>query len=283
MSAFEKLPREIRDLIYEYCLLFEGEIVPFPTDYEFVEIEKRPRVTLSKSSSSQQIITPAGGQNALLGYSYVKRELFQTEDKLCVALLGVNSTIHDEAASVLFGKNTWRLSPGYHEVADDKSRLWETYAKYFRHVVTKFDARDVDLVRLLDISMAHMCHICYAEPDWIEEDIDHFDQTGTPNVHEEELSLLMDGFVWKRSILLRMNLKSLSFDFSTLFCTNWCCRREALQSCLVFMGPNGPWSRSEQERGRNSETELRTDVKVFGLKNVKEIRFLQETWCFKVE
>lgn len=24
MSAFEKLPREIRDLIYEYCLLYGG-------------------------------------------------------------------------------------------------------------------------------------------------------------------------------------------------------------------------------------------------------------------
>lgn len=38
MSAFEKLPREIRDLIYGCCLLYDGEIIPFPDGYEMNKI-----------------------------------------------------------------------------------------------------------------------------------------------------------------------------------------------------------------------------------------------------
>lgn len=276
MSAFEKLPREIRDLIYEHCLLYDGEIVPLPRDYEREEIERPSQVSNPTSSSSQRKPKQTSGQNALLGYSYVRREAFQTKEKPCVALLGVNATIRDEAASILFGKDVWRLSSrSYAQDADEKYRLWETYAKYFRYVVTRFDARDIDEAHLLDISIGEM--------DRVEEDLDHFDQTGTPNVHEEQLGLLRDGFIWKRSILLRMNLKSLSLDFFNLLCPSWCCRREALQSCLVFLGPIGPWYRSERERDRDSETELRTDVKVFGLKNVEEVGLLRETWGFEVD
>lgn len=270
MSAFEKLPREIRDLIYEYCLLYDGEIVPFPRDYEREEIEKQHQVN-NETSSCPPWEWPQ--TSALRGYSYVKREAFQTEDKPCVTLLGVNSTIRNEAASILFGKNTWRLSSkSYAKDAVDKYRFWETYVKYFRYVVTRFDARDVDGAYLLDISMG--------EVGRVEEDLDHFDQTGTANVHEEQLGLLRDGFIWKRSILLRMNLKSLSFDFSNLFCPRWCCRREALQSCFVFLGSTGPWYRLDQER--DSETKIRTDVDIFGLKSIEEVQLFQETWDFKV-
>ncbi|KAF6219643.1 hypothetical protein HO133_004112 [Letharia lupina] len=278
MSAFEKLPREVRDLIYEHCLLYHGEIIPFPTshDYEKEEIKGGSKVSDCTASSSQQPPVRKDGRDAFLGYPHVKREAFQTEDKPCVALLGVNSAIRDEAACILFGENVWRLSPRPY-AQDDKYRLWETYARYFRQVVTSFDARDIDETQLLDISMQSMERVDE------DEDLDHFDQAGTANIHQEQLSLMKDPFIAKRNILRQMDLKSLSFDFANLFCPSWCCRREALQICVESLGPSGPWYRSEREQGRDLETKLRTDVKVLGLKNDKEKKLFWKTWGLKVD
>lgn len=277
MSPFEKLPREVRDLIYEHCLLYDGEITPFPGGYEREETERRHQVGSTTSSSSQREPMQTGGQAAFLGCLNVKREALHTGNKPCVALLGVNSTIRDEAASILFGKNIWRLSSGI-PAQGDKYCLWETYATYFRHVVTRFDARDVDEAQLLDISMKDM--------ERVEEDSDHFDQAESAKFHQEQLSLLSclrkDNFIVKRDILLRMDLKSLSFDFSILFNSFVCCRREAIQSCLVFLGTTGPWYRLEREQGIDSETKLGTDVKVSGLHNVGEARLFWEIWGLKL-
>lgn len=274
MSAFEKIPREIRDLIYEHCLLYGGEIVPFPDDYDMKEIEGWPHVGNGTSSSPQREATRTSARDAFFGYICSKRGDLQTENRPCAALLGVNSTIRDEAASILFGKNVWRLSSNKY-VQEDRCRLWETYAKYFRHVITKFDARDIDETQLLDISMSEM--------DRIDGDTGHFDQAGTANIHQEQLSLLEDSFIKKRDVLQRMHLKSLSLDFSKLYCPIGCCRREALQSCLVFLGSTGPWYTREQERGHDLKTKLKTDVKILGIKDDKEKKLFREAWGLKVD
>ena len=74
MPHFLRLPSEIRIMIYEYCLVVEGEINPYPTDYERNELMRPfPR-------------------------------------KPDVALLQVSSVVQAEAKIVLFGKNLWRLS-----------------------------------------------------------------------------------------------------------------------------------------------------------------------------
>ncbi|KAL9136234.1 MAG: hypothetical protein Q9175_002562 [Cornicularia normoerica] len=274
MSAFEKLPREVRDLIYEHCLLYDGEIVPFPSKYERKDIKKCTQSSASTAFASQQPPVGKDGRKVFLGCPCAEREASETQNKPCFALLGVNSTIRDEAASILFGNNVWRLSSRSY-AQDNKYRLWETYAEYFRYVVTSFDARDVDEAWLLELSMQQM--------DRVVEDSDSFDPAGTANIHQEQLRLLRDGFIAKKSILLQMNLKSLSLEFSKLFCPSWCCRREALQSCLVNLGSMGPWSRLEQEEGRISETKPRTDVMVFGLKNDEEKKLFWDTWGLKVD
>ncbi len=74
MPHFLKLPREIRDMIYDYCLLVQGEIIPYPTYYEKEEIG---------------------------------RPLPQKPD---IALLQVNKQIRAEAADMLYGQHVWRLS-----------------------------------------------------------------------------------------------------------------------------------------------------------------------------
>ncbi len=284
MSAFEKLPREIRNLIYERCLCYDGEIIPFPRNYERNErkplgwppprVGMRSEIRLPRQKSDRDALL---GRDAFLGYPREKRKASQTEKAPCVALLGVNSTIRDEAASILFGKNVWRLSSTSY-VQDDRYRLWETYAKHFRHVVTRFDAQDIDGTRLLDISMSEMDRV-EEEP----QDSDHFEQTGSANIHPERLDLLKDGFIAKRDILRQMNLRSLSVDFSNLFCSHGCCRQETIQSCLECLGSIGPWCRFKQEQSNHLKSTRDTNVKVLGLKNEKEKSLFWDTWGLKVD
>lgn len=269
MSAFEKVPREIRDMIYERCLIYDGEIIPFPRDYERIELDRQPRPR--KGHGSRQ----KNGLGPLVGYPNVKRNARQIENKPCVALLGVNSTIRKEAAVILFGKNAWRLSLVSY-VQKDRCRLWQTYADYFRHIVTRFDACYVDETERLDIEMGGMTRDEQDAED--SEDSDHFDPAGSLDTHNQDMDLLSDDFITKRGILQQINLKSLSIDFSRLFCRHGCCRRKALESCLECLGSTGPWYMWERERDRDAETKAETSVKVLGLKDEKERTLFCDAW-----
>ena len=257
MSAFEKLPRETRDQIYEHCLLYDGVIDPFPNKEEHPYNYGAPTLRDIERSIREIKNEPC-----------VAREI---QNKPCVALLGVNSKIRDEAASTLFGKNTWRLSFGT-VLQDKKYRWWETYAQYFRHLVTSFDDRDADEIKLLDL---------YMEEQIIKrafEDSDHFNPAGTADIHQRQLSIMKDGFIAKKNILLQMELKTLSIELRDLFCPSQCCRREALQTLLIHLGSTGPWYRLEQERGRDRDSKPRTDIKLLGLEDDKERKFFWDTW-----
>ncbi|KAL8903251.1 MAG: hypothetical protein Q9171_007469 [Xanthocarpia ochracea] len=72
---FMDLPPEIRNVIYEYCLVVPCEIVPYPT-----EAEKQDEATAPKY------------------------------EKPAVNLTEVSKTVRDEARVYLYGKNLWRLS-----------------------------------------------------------------------------------------------------------------------------------------------------------------------------
>lgn len=266
MSAFEKLPREIRDLIYQRCLVYSGEIIPFPRDYERIELDmlSRPKTGLESAQKD--------GLGPFVGYPNVKRNARQTENKPCVALLGVNSTIREEAAIILFGKNVWRLSIVTY-VQKDRCRLWQTYAQYFRHIVTRFDACYIDGAERLDIEMGGM-----ARDEQDAEDSDHFDAAGSLDTHKQDMDLLRDDFITKRIFLQQMSLKSLTIDFSRLVCRIGCCRQKALESCLECLGSNGPWYMWERERARDVETQAETSVKVLGLKGKKERTLVCDAW-----
>ena len=264
MSAFEKLPREIRDLIYENCLLYKGEIIPFPRDYERVGSDRHP-IPIDAfvfRASLERNWRRVGRREPFVGYPRVKRQRWQTDLKPCVALLGVNSTIREEAATILFGKNVWRLSSMSY-VQDDRYLLWKTCASYFQHIVVRFDARDMDETKLLDIKMGKTAR---EEDSEDAEDSDHFDLTGAVEIHQEEVNLLRDDFIARWHILQQMTLKSLSLDFSRLYCSHNCCGHEALQSCLAWLASFGPRYRLEQLG----------EIKVVGLKDEREKKLFWE-------
>ena len=73
---FMKLPRETRDKVYSCCLMVEGHITPYPE------------------------------------YHRYRRDLDYKGDKLrsFIGILSVSELVHDEAAPIFYGKNTFRIS-----------------------------------------------------------------------------------------------------------------------------------------------------------------------------
>lgn len=71
---------------------------------------------------------------------------------------------------------------------DDQYGLWETYAQYFRHIVTNFDARDVDEAQLGDVGKIELKRTL----DDVDEDFDRFDRRRIGNAHRMRLSLLRE-------------------------------------------------------------------------------------------
>ncbi|KAL8846625.1 MAG: hypothetical protein Q9221_008298 [Calogaya cf. arnoldii] len=104
-------------MIYQYCLVVHGEIVPYPTEYEY------PRYKMPDGHMTEQ------------QRNYMHR-------KPDVALLQVSKQIREETCPILYGCNLWRKSGTYSQLC--------TFAKFrqvnrhFKHIITSLDSRDLD-------------------------------------------------------------------------------------------------------------------------------------------
>lgn len=80
-----KLPLELRDKVYSYGLMVEGHITPYPEYYRY------------------------------------RRNLDCKGDKLrsFIGILSVSKAVHEEAAVIFYGKNTFRVSTTAKELALD--------------------------------------------------------------------------------------------------------------------------------------------------------------------
>lgn len=140
LSPFETAPREIRDMIYEYCLLHHEEILPFPADYN----------RKANMEAGVQSALTVGGHKELDG----KLADFRYSTHWpCIALLGVNKKIHGKAAETLFGTNTWRFTCQELEIFITDRRacfgLWARYDQYIRRVslhLSMFDVPSEDVL-----------------------------------------------------------------------------------------------------------------------------------------
>jgi len=115
-SHFLRLPREIRDEIYEYCLLFDGELIPYPTLYDREDGETN-----------------------------------QGQEMPCTALLALNQTIRAEAEHVLYSKNTWRMSD-VQSIDDTHWNGFEFRHDQIREISIKFDSRALYPKQVLRVS-----------------------------------------------------------------------------------------------------------------------------------
>lgn len=257
MLPFLQFPREVRDIIYDYCLIHDGEIIPYPTHDEREEIEQsggKPAKRCIRRNNALEDTSTTTLQSCG-GITYAN-------DWPCIALLAVNKKIQEEAAIVLFGMNVWCLSNISYGPGTADTGFWGSYALYFRHITTHMSMNDVE-----DI-------LPFARR-W--RDSDEYKPTQKDDfifrMHTKRLYELRDGFEWKSELLIQMPLKSLVFDLENLFCPYGCCREDAILLFCHAMSEKGPWYRkiADMRAGRTLEDTLRiekrskVDNKVLGM------------------
>lgn len=186
MSHFLRLPREVRDLIREYCLVVEGILDPCIPYYE-------------------------------------EKNLENAKCKPETALLRVNRCIGDEAAQVLYGKNVWRISYKEDDPSWPNTRgpIRKNIYKYLRNAVLRFDSRDVDHESIMAISRARFNG--ELDPNFVhitsQRDAEYIHTL-------RELKLLKAWTWKTQLVdrVDRMELKFVVLDFSNCFCPSGCCR-----------------------------------------------------------
>ena len=92
-------------MIYDYCLIVEEEIEPYPPQFE-----------------------------------HITEDYYEQTQTNLPALLAVNTLIRAEALPVLYSKNHWRIP-----VVDtpDSATIFHTYSEHFHHINIAFDQRDL--------------------------------------------------------------------------------------------------------------------------------------------
>lgn len=279
MSAFEKLPREVRDLIYGYCLLYDGEIIPDPNFDEREQIKERGK------EPAKACLGRVGAEckakhnlRSCAGITYAA-------DWPSVALLAVNKAIQEEAAVVLFGQNVWRLPFVERWEMGEEEDLWYRYKSHFRHITTHISMTDA----------GHLLEETKAVRTWAKK-LRWSDNEVTRCIHEWGLCNLKNSFHRRLELLCRMHLKSLVFDVGNLFCPHGCCRDRVLHSFCQEMSLYGPWYRLKcvNDAGRYWEvtiyndcldvkTKSKIDVKVIGLEDDSEKKIFMDHWGLEAE
>jgi len=271
--TFLTIPREIRDAIYEYLLLFDGEIIPFPTEYEVVESQSHHRLFIF-----QKFVCTTDWSKIYTGYETDDHEKKQ---QLSVALLGVCKKIQDEAATALFGRNTFRMSSGRLNLwvkgrctTHPTRGFWSMYGQYFRHVRVTFDARDVDTTILLGGALDVQNRILYSISlvDGIDSN-GEISQTAKEKIHKTRVMKLMLTFANKAILLRKMNLKTLEFDIGNVLCPSGCCRRPALERFVEEMLTSTDHSNTTYVRSWRSE-----QIKLIGTWNDAEKQLAGDCW-----
>lgn len=265
-------------MIYGYCLIYDGDIIPHPNIDERHEIHenggrpaKRCFGRLGVECGKKMDIRSCGG-------------IRYATDWPSVALLGVNKHIQEEAANVLFGMNVWRLTYVERWEMAEEMDLWYRYKNHFRHISTHMSLNDtVDLLWAIERIRA-------------TRKLGGLSRTQMKDaIHEMNLDCLARAFEWKHELLALMNLKSLVFNVENLLCPHGCCRKRVLHSFCKEMGQDGPWYRLEaNERAGRSwevtdwdvldvEVKRKVDVRVVGLEDDTEKKIFMKHWGLEVE
>ena len=208
-SAFMKLPPEVRNIIYEYCLVVQGCITPYKGNYN--------RVTNQDHTSHD----------------------------FAIGLLAVDKVIGSEAAAIFYGKNMWRItiqesylvdvlaaSPTsttaeeLGPIFDIRNTIWDIHRTLFRRVLIRTDRYDT-------------VGINYTSAGIARSPASRANSQSSPTermeaAHSYNFDLLHECWASLFSTVLDMpNLVSITFDVSHLLCLNGCCRLEMLRELFV--------------------------------------------------
>ena len=226
-STFEKLPREVRDQIYGYCVIHDGEIIPYPTVDEVKQIEESGG-TPAKRCIIRKFIEYKDREHRSCA------ETKYATDWPCIALLGVSKGIREEAAVLLFGMNVWRLSFRRPRTNGEETEFWRAHLKHFRHITTHMSLNDagtmVDVIKKqrLEGKLAGWSH-----------------RRIMNSIHSESRGDLERTFWWKVDNINWMvpTLKSLVIDVKNLYCPRGCCRDPLLRNVCLHWSSYAPYYR----------------------------------------
>ena len=233
-SSFEKLPGEIRNLIYRFCLKHdENTIIPLPTEYELA------------NSLRRGLKVPCKPHDAHLRRAPITAKIdYQSYDPKwpAVALLGVNHLIHNEVLPILFGNTVWRLSCQYTWPLSHKTlRLtqrpailhgpylyWEKYAEHFRWLSCEFNAMDLSH----DYMIKRFGRYRRKDPTCSAAFL--------AKHHNKLLQILCDGPMADK---VRMtwgmkNLELIQIKLGKLACPGGCCRITVLKNLIELWKPD---------------------------------------------
>ena len=198
MTGIKSLPREIRNMIYEYCLVKNYTLVPYKEYYPVYN----PNLEAERN------------------------------DLPTVALLRVDKTIGAEAAEVFYRKNVWRvtahvsyirnpLRDRYNEAS--VRTLWHRRATLFKHIVLVLDQRDMCMDAYHDATFIHD----YRKTSYtVEQHREH--------LHAEAEQIMKESWRDKFGYICYMeNLASMTLDVNRLFCHMGCCRKQILECFLA--------------------------------------------------
>lgn len=281
MSTFEKLPREVRNIVYRHCLIYDGEIIPYPTIDEVEQIQNSGGKPAKRCIGRKDFAC-----NEKRGLQSCGRTKYATHWP-SIALLGVCKGIQEEAANILFGMNVWRLSYVKHWANAEKLSVWCTYAHHFRHITTHISMNDA----------GNMLHLTKKTKALGKSQDGSYTQRRKHN-HRFSLHFLIQTFRVKQLVLAQMhpNLKSLVFNVENLYCPSGCCRDRVLCFLCQELGQEGPWYRLEVDEGAERtrsatartvvldvEAKRKVDVKVIGLENDSEKEIFMKQWGLEVK
>ncbi|KAI4256454.1 MAG: hypothetical protein L6R42_006210 [Xanthoria sp. 1 TBL-2021] len=205
MVAFLDLPRETRDAIYEYCLLVEGEIVPYPTEYAYHPYKSDKPAEQQKSCMDR---------------------------KPDVALLPVSKQIREETCPILYGRNLWRVSDTYRHPGT--FRNLRQVVRHSKHIIISLDFRDLDPAyhddeNEADLNRSYVFGRCVGDADHMYE----LSSARRRNIHDRRVSKLVESWANKMCSVhsIWFDPETVTIDISNCWCPFGCCRLFSHEDC----------------------------------------------------
>ena len=234
LSAFMRLPPEVRNMIYVYSLVVEGCITPY-----------------------KEVFTRIASQE-------------HTSQDFAVGLLAVDKVIRSEAAAIFYGKNIWRITTRKvyvdHGIVyaqsctpdEDFTPMWIIHAALFRKVLIRADRYDTVG---FDSPNSHYLN------SRVNPKIPPTKRMKIAHANNFDLMQYYWGTLF--GLVLEMpNLVSVTFDVSSLLCLTGCCRLKLLREFFLYF--SDCWEDYLQNDGPSRMMEGLKAAYVVGLKNAME-------------
>ncbi|KAL8984313.1 MAG: hypothetical protein Q9205_001700 [Flavoplaca limonia] len=185
MTHFLSLPPEVRNMIYEYCLVVQRQIVPIPPVYDDTRLDLASQFTGDAESRNQ---------------------------KPSLSLLRVNKQINIETEPIFYGQNIWCMETPWH---------LEQKAAFMRNLTVSLDFRDLCLDWVAD-DLDDPDNL-FGKPYQAGGLGDPLDRMLL--VHDDRVdSLIHCEWESKINALSQMDLDTLIIDIKRCWCFHGCCR-----------------------------------------------------------